>query len=124
MFFRKYGKALLSLVGAIGITAWQGWSGDRHIDLREGAVVALAFGNALVVYLVPLLPDKPWLKTVAGAVVAGATALSALALGGLNYDEITVVAIAVLQALGIKFGPAASNNGVEVEAGFADRPVG
>lgn len=120
-FFKKYGKALLSLAGAVGIAAWQGLSGDHHIDLREGAVTAIAFGNALVVYLVPLMPDKPWLKTLAGALVAGATALSAIALGGLNYDELTVVGIAVLQALGVKFGPAISNNGTEAPAGFADR---
>lgn len=120
-FLRKYGKALLSLAGAAGIAAWQGLSGDHHIDVREGAVTAMAFGNALIVYLVPLMPDKPWLKTAAGALVAGATALAAVGLGGLDYDEMTVVGIAVLQALGIKFGPAVSDNGTEAPAGFSDR---
>lgn len=120
-FFNKYGKALISLGGAVVIAAWQGLSGDHHIDVREGAVTVIAFGNALIVYLVPLMPDKPWLKTAAGAIVAGATALSAVALGGLSYDELTVVGIAVLQALGIKFGPAISDNGTEAPAGFADR---
>lgn len=120
-FPKKYGKALLSLAGAVGIAAWQGWSGDHHMDVKEGAVTAMAFGNALIVWLVPLMPDKPWLKSAAGAIVAGATALGAVALGGLNYDELTVVGIAVLQALGVKFGPAISNNGTEAPAGFADR---
>lgn len=120
----KYGKPLISVLVACAIAAWQGLSGDRHIDIREGAIIAMAFGNAGIVYLVPLMPDKPWLKSAAGAIVAGATALSAVALGGLNYDELTVVGLAVLQALGIKLAPAESNNGTVAPAGFADGAAG
>lgn len=118
---QKYGKFIVSFLFAVGIAVWQGASGDRHLDAREWTVVMLAFGNAATVYIVPLVPQYPWAKTAAGAIIAAATALSAVILGGLTYDELTIVGLAVLQALGIKLAPAESDNGTAVSSGFADR---
>lgn len=123
-FIQKYGKALASTAVALVIAGWQAWSGDKHIDSREAVIIVLAFGNAAMVYIIPMVPEYPWAKTAAGAIIAGATALSAVILGGLNYDELAVVGFAVLQALGIKFAPAVSDNGVEAPAGFSDRSAG
>lgn len=121
-FFKKYGKAIVSVLVACGIASWQGMSGDHHIDGREGVVVLLAFLNAGMVFIIPLVPEYPWAKTAVGVGIAGATALSAVMLGGLSYDELTVVGMAIVQALGIKFAPAVSNNGVEAPTGFSDAP--
>lgn len=123
-FIQKYGKALASTAVALVIAGWQAWSGDQHVDAREGVIIALAFGNAAMVYVIPLVPEYPWLKTAVGAGIAGLTALSAVILGGLTYDELAVVGFAVLQALGIKFAPAVSDNGVEAPAGFSDSRAG
>lgn len=117
---RRHGKAIVSFLFAVGITAWQQFTGDHNIDPKEATVIGLAFGNALMVYVVPLVPEYPWVKSAAGAIIAVATAGSALALGGFSYDEIGILVLTALQALGIKIAPAESDNGVDAPTGLSD----
>ena len=122
--FKKYGKAITSLLFAVGITVWQGYSGDRSIDPAETVVIILAFGNAALTWVVPLVPQYPWAKSAASAVVAAATVATTLVLDGLDGDDLAVILATAAQALGVKFAPASSSNGVEVGAGFSDWSAG
>lgn len=121
MFFQKYGKAIVSFLFAVGITVWQTFSGDRHIDLTEAVVIILAFANAASTWIVPLVPQYRWAKSAASAVIAAATVASTLALDGIHGDDLAIILATAAQALGVKFAPAVSNNGVAVSSGFADR---
>lgn len=123
-FFQKYGKALTSFLFAVGITAWQKFSGDRSIDLTEAVVIILAFGNAALTWVVPLVPQYPWAKSAASAIVAAATVATTLVFDGIQGDDLAIIIATAAQALGVKIAPAESDNGVKVEAGLADRPVG
>lgn len=124
MLFKKYGKAIVSLLFAVGIAAWQKYSGDRNIDLAEAVVITLAFGNAVMTWIVPLVPEYPWAKSAASAIVAAATMATSLVLDGIQGDDLTVIITVAVQALGVKFAPAMSNNGVSAPAGISDQPQG
>lgn len=121
MFFKKYGKSIVSVLFAVGVTAWQNFSGDRHIDLTEAVVIILAFANAAATWIVPLVPQYRWAKSAASAVIAAATVATTLALDGIHGDDLAIIVATGAQALGVKLAPAVSDNGVAVSAGFADR---
>lgn len=123
MFMKKYGKALASFLFAVGVAIWQTYGGDRNISLQEGVVISLAFGNALLTWIVPLFPRYPWAKSAASALVAAASVAATLAIDGMQGDDLMIIVVNAAQALGVKLAPAASNNGVAVKAGFSDRSV-
>lgn len=123
-FLQKYGKAIVSFLFAVGITVWQKFSGDRSIDLTEAVVIILAFGNAALTWIVPLVPQYPWAKSAASAVIAAATVATTLVLDGIQGDDLAIILATAAQALGVKLAPAESNNGVAAPAGFTDGRTG
>lgn len=120
MLFQKYGKSIVSFLFAVGITVWQNFSGDRHIDLTEAVVITLAFANAAATWIVPLVPQYRWAKSAASAVIAAATVASTLALDGIHGNDLMIIVATAAQALGVKFSPAVSNNGVAAPIGISD----
>jgi hypothetical protein len=116
----KYGKPLIAFLLAVGYTIYQKYSGDKHIDGVELALIITGFANALVVYVVPLVPEYRWAKTGASAVAALGTGLLAVALNGYTNDELITVLLGVAQFLGVAIAPAVSDNGVAAKAGIGD----
>lgn len=116
----KYGKPAISFLLAVAYLIYQKYSGDRHIDGVEWALIIAAFGNSLIVYVVPLVPEYRWAKTAASAVTALGTGLLAVSLNGYTNDELITVLLGVAQFLGVAIAPAVSDNGVAAKAGIGD----
>lgn len=118
--FQKYGKSIVSFLLAVGYLVYQQFTGDKHIDGVELALIVAGFGNAALTFIVPLVPEYRWAKTAASAIAAAGTALMAVSLGGYTNDELVTVLLAVAQFLGVTLAPAISDNGVEAKAGLTD----
>lgn len=116
----KYGKAIIAVIVAGIVWAYQALSGDSRIDPAEWVSVAIAVATAVGVYLIPLAPGARWAKSALAAVLAVLQVLTTAILGGLGADEILLMLITAAGALGIYVAPAVSTAGntpVAVSAG-------
>ena len=105
---QKYGKAIVAVITAAIVVAYQALSGDKHIDATEWVSVAIAAVTAVGVYLVPLAPQAKWSKSAVAAVLAVLQVLTTIILGGIGPDEILLMLITAAGALGIYVAPAVS----------------
>lgn len=112
-----YGKFIVSFLYAVAVVAVPLFSGDKHIDPSEGVAIGIAVCTAALTYLVPLAPSAPWTKTAIGAVLAGLQVAATVIVGGVDSNDVLLIAFAVLSALGIQLAPAESTNGVGVSWG-------
>jgi hypothetical protein len=103
-----YGKSLVAALYAVAVVAVPLISGDQHIDPSEGVAIGIAACTALLTYLVPLAPGAPWVKTAVGAVLAGLQVAATVIVGGLDSNDLLLIAAAVVGALGIAVAPAVS----------------
>jgi len=103
-----YGKSIVAFLYALAIVAVPLFSGDRHIDPSEGVAIAIAACTAALTYLVPLAPSARWTKTAVGAVLAGLQVAATVIVGGVDGNDVLLIAFAVLSALGITLAPATS----------------
>jgi hypothetical protein len=106
-----YGKAIIAILTAAIVAAYQALSGDHQIDAVEWVSVAIAGITALGVWLVPLAPAAPWAKTAVAVVLAVLQVLTTVILGGLGTDEILLMLITAAGAAGIWIAPATSTAG-------------
>jgi hypothetical protein len=106
----RYGKALVSVIAAVALTLYT-FLNDNHISAEEWVQVCIAFTVAINVYLVPLTPEWPWMKTAVAAVTSLLNALVIVIVGGLDQQEILTLVIAVLTPFGVAMAPAVSDNG-------------
>lgn len=107
----KYGKSIVAAVYAVAVIAIPMWTGDRHIDPSEGILVAIAVGNALLVYVVPLKPEFKSIKSVVNAIMAALSVALAQIAGGLDANDVLLITAAGLSVLGVTLAPAASTKG-------------
>jgi len=117
-----YGKFWASFVYAVAVVAVPLFSGDKHIDPSEGVAIGIAVCTAALTYLVPLVPSAPWVKTAVGAVLAGLQVATTVIIGGVDGNDVMLIAAAVLGALGIALAPAVSTTGTGVGWG-SDSPA-
>jgi hypothetical protein len=117
-----YGKFIVSFIYAVAVVAVPFFSGDKHIDPSEGVAIAVAVCTAALTYLVPLAPSARWTKTAIGAVLAGLQVATTVIVGGVDSNDIMLIAFAVLSALGIYLAPAVSGSGMGVGWG-SDTPT-
>lgn len=103
---QKYGKAIVAVLVAAIVYAYQALSGDNHISSVEWVSVAIAGITALGVYVVPLAPGAKWAKTAVAVVLAVLQVLTTVILGGLGTDEILLLLITAAGAAGIWIAPA------------------
>lgn len=108
--FGRFGKPLASVVVAALVAAKVALSGGITAD--EAVIIALALANAVLVYIVPLVPEYRWAKSLVGVFIAVLTALTTLILGGLDGQEVILLILAAAQAAGVVVAPAVSDNGV------------
>jgi hypothetical protein len=105
---REYGKAIVAVIVAAIVVAYQALGGDHHISSVEWVSVAIAGVTALGVYVIPLAPSAKWGKTAVAAVLAVLQVLTTAILGGVGADEILLMVITAAGALGIWVAPAIS----------------
>jgi uncharacterized membrane protein len=103
-----YGKSVVAFLYAVAIVGVPLFTGDHHIDPSEGVAIAIATCTAALTFLVPLAPTAKWTKTAIGAVLAGLQVATTVIVGGVDGNDVLLIAFAVLSALGIAVAPAAS----------------
>jgi hypothetical protein len=106
---QKYGKAIIAVIVAGIVVAYQALSGDGRIEATEWVSVAIAGATAVGVYVIPLAPSARWSKSALAAVLAVLQILTTAILGGIGADEILLMLITAAGALGIYIAPAASD---------------
>lgn len=106
--FQTYGKSIVAFLYAVAVTAVPFFSGDHHVDASEGVAIAIAVCTAALTWLVPLVPSATWTKTAIGAVLAGLQVLTTVVVGGVDANDMLLIAFAVLSFLGIAVAPAIS----------------
>lgn len=105
---QTYGKFIVAFLYAVATAAVPIFSGDHHADPSEWVAIAIAVCTAALTWLVPLVPSAPWTKTAIGAVLAGLQVATTVIVGGVDGNDMLLIAFAVLSALGIAITPAAS----------------
>ncbi len=108
---QKYGKAVVAILVAGIVAAYQALSGDGRIEAPEWVSIAIAGATAVGVFLIPLAPGARWAKSALAAVLAALQILVTAILGGLGPDEILLMLITAAGALGIYIAPAISTAG-------------
>lgn len=103
-----YGKSIVAFLYALAVAAVPLFSGDHHIDPSEGVAIGIAACTAALTFLVPLVPSAPWTKTAVGAVLAGLQVATTVIVGGVDGNDVLLIAFAVLSFLGIAVAPAVS----------------
>jgi len=103
-----YGKFWFSFLYFVGVTFVGAFTGDHHIDPSEGVAIGIAVCTAALTYLVPLVPSAPWIKTAVSAVLAGLQVAVTVILGGIDGNDVLLIAAAVASVLGITVAPAVS----------------
>jgi hypothetical protein len=107
-FGSRYGKALVAVLTAGVVAAYQALTGDQHISATEGVSVAIAAVTAVGVWWVPLIPNGQGVKTGVAVVLAVLQVLTTAILGGVGTDEILLMLITAAGAAGIWIAPAES----------------
>ena len=103
-----YGKFIVGFLYAVATAAVPLFSGDHHVDPSEGVAIAIAVCTAALTWLVPLVPSAPWIKSAVAAALAGLQVLATVIIGGVDGNDIMLIAFAVISALGISVAPADS----------------
>lgn len=105
---QTYGKSIVAFLYAVAVVATPLFSGDHDIDPSEWVAIGIAACTAALTFLVPLVPSAPWTKTLIGAVLAGLQVATTVIVGGVDGNDMLLIAFAVLSFLGITVAPAAS----------------
>lgn len=114
--------ALVPLVYALAAVLLPWVDKGRAPGAVEWVQIGIGVTTALSVYLAPLVPEVPWIKSALGALLAGLGILTTAVLGGVSSAEWLDIAVYVAAALGITLAPAVSVTGTGVRAGLSDRP--
>jgi hypothetical protein len=111
--WRKYGKTFMTGLWAIASVVIPLYSGDKHIDPKEGVIIAITVGNVLLVYFIPMKTSFRGAKSFINAVLASLAVLQTFVLNGadieaLDWNDWAMVIAAGLAVLGVTVAPAAS----------------
>lgn len=101
------GKAWIAALYAVAVVAVPLFDHGQPTS-TEWVQIVLAALTAVTVYLVPLVPAYPWIKSAVGALTAGAQVLVTVIDGGVNGNDVLMIVFAAAGALGIALAPAAS----------------
>lgn len=118
-----YGKSIVAFMYAVAVAAVPFFTGDYQIDPSEWLAIAIAACTAALTWLVPLVPSAPWTKTAIGAVLAGLQVAATVIIGGVDGNDMLLIAFAVLSFLGITVAPAASPNTATAVGFGSDSPT-
>ncbi|MFG3709227.1 hypothetical protein ACGF7U_31475 [Micromonospora sp. NPDC047670] len=104
---RTYGKAWAALAIAL-LTALAAALTDNRLTAPEGVQIAIAVTTAGGVWLVPIVPQWPWVKTGIAMLLAVLNLAVTLITDGITFAEAVNLALAGLGVLGIAAAPAHS----------------
>jgi hypothetical protein len=121
-FWQRYGKSVVAFLFTLWTVIAPLITGDGRLDRDEWIIFAIAVGNNLLVYIVPLNPlwesGKTWINAVLAALAAAQTVI----VDGLQPDDWTIIIGAGLGILLGWYAPAISMNHttekVRVTSGF------
>lgn len=121
----KYGKAIIAFLYAVVTVAIPLFTGDDHIDPSEGIIIAIAIGNNLLVYIIPLSQRFGGAKSVINAVLAAVAVAQTVIAGGIDTNDWYLIASAFLVAIGVTLAPAASpiNNAMVTAGSDTAQPI-
>lgn len=106
---QRYGKSIIAFLYAVATVAVPLFTGDRHVDPVEGAIIATAVVTNVGVWLVPLAPQAKWTKTAVGVLTAGLAVVEVAILDHvIDANELMLIAAALAAAAGIQLAPAES----------------
>lgn len=108
---RVYGKALAALLVA-GLTALSSALTDGRVTSGEGIQIAIAVATAAGVWLVPVIPQWPWTKTLLAGLLAALNVAVTVIDDGITVAEGINLVLAALGVLGVGAAPAVSVGGV------------
>lgn len=78
---------------------------DNRLSLAEGLMLLLSLAGAITTYVVPRLPNAPWLKTLMAGITAALVAIvAAFSDNVMSMQDWIMVAIQLLVGLGIVVG--------------------
>ncbi len=97
--WNKYGKAFAQVLMAVLVVGVTVTSGDGHVSDEEKFQIATALISAITVWLVPAVPEWPWMKTALAAIMAGLVATGSVALDGVSTNDLLVIGVAILGLL-------------------------
>lgn len=116
----RAGKAIVAWLYAASVIAVPFFTGNHRPDAGEWTQIVLAVLLAAATYLVPLAEGYPWVKTLVATLIAVAQITTTLIIGGIDANDVLVIAFTIMGALGITLAPAVSGNGVKASAGITD----
>lgn len=106
-----YGKSIAAALVVV-VTAVQAVLSDSVTNGRitqvEGVQIAIAVANASLVWLVPNMPQWPWMKTALAAVLAVLQLSTGLIVDGISSADVSALIIAALMVLAPAAAPALS----------------
>lgn len=103
--WNKYGKAIAAVVAAILAVVASATTGDGHISPEEWMQILLAGLTAASVYLVPAVPEWPWMKTAIAALIVAVETGASLIIDGLSVNDIVNIVIAILGVVFVGLAP-------------------
>jgi hypothetical protein len=118
----KYGKTVTAFLFTLYTVLVPLISGDHKLDGGEWVVFAIAVGNNLLVYIIPMSKSFASSKTVINSILAALAMLQTVLGGGIDMNEVALIIGAALAVLGVNIAPAFSpNESVKVDLG-PDKP--
>lgn len=105
----KYGKTIVAFLFTVYTVVQPLWFGDHHIDPDEGIIIALAVGNNLLVFIIPIFPGFKGAKTVITAILASLAVAQTVIADGFQPEDWPMIIGAGIAALGVFIAPAISN---------------
>lgn len=102
------GKAIVAALYAVAVVAVPLLTGNHVPNAAEWTQIIIAALTAATVYVVPIVPEFPWVKSAVGALLAGAQVLVTVIGDGVNGNDVLMIVFAIAGALGIVLAPAAS----------------
>lgn len=104
----NYAKTIVASVAAVllaGVTSWQTISYGAPFRLVDALPIAVAVVSAVLVYLVPNVPELPWAKGGVSAILAVLTAASTALVGNNAHVDVAAAVVAGLSALATWYVP-------------------
>lgn len=107
VYGQSIAAALVVIATAVQAALSDSATGGRITQI-EMVQIAIAICNAGLVWLVPNVPQWPWMKTILAAVLAALQLATSLIVDGIGSADVSALVIAVLMVLGPAAAPSRS----------------
>ena len=111
------GKVVVAFLYALASLAVPFIDGGRAPTAVEWTQILIAAVTAVGVYIAPIIPEATWVKSAVGFLLAGLNVLTTVIMDGVSGNDVLMIVLAALAAIGITVAPARSANGAAVGVG-------